>query len=138
MKLAVLGWCCAAVCLQPASSIAHALPPPSPPPTPLHCRPCISHCLQVGKPNAHKPALSLDKERLLREGITTLGAFSKKYIKPVPAPAAKGGESAPAQEAEGAKLADGGPARSKQRPAGKRRRRTAMAAPAMAGGKRRR
>lgn len=85
---------------------------------------------QVGKASAEKPALSLNKERLLREGITTLGAFSKRYIKPVPAPAAKGGESAPAPEVEGAKLADGGPARSKQR------RRTAAAAPAVAGSKR--
>ena len=97
---------------------------------PSHRRLCTSCCLQVGKASAEKPALSLNKERLLREGITTLGAFSKRYIKPVPAPAAKGGESAPAPEVEGAKLADGGPARSKQR------RRTAAAAPAVAGSKR--
>ena len=37
---------------------------------------------QVGKAISRKPALSLNKERLLGEGVTDLGTFSCKYLKP--------------------------------------------------------
>lgn len=37
---------------------------------------------QVGKAKSRKPALSLNKERLLDEGVADFGTFTCKYLKP--------------------------------------------------------